>query len=77
MPRKPALTLTWNGVTKSYLDWALKTGVSADSIRSRIKQGWSVDEALTKGPQSRGNVAKTAADARWKRVKQEKAHEQS
>lgn len=68
MPRKPAQTLTWNGKTKSFLDWAMVTGLSADAIRSRLKEGWTVEKALTTKPLSRGKVAQRAAEARWNRT---------
>lgn len=45
--------LTFNGVTKTMMEWSMETGLNYDCIRARINDyGWSVEKALT--TQSRG-----------------------
>lgn len=38
-------------------DWAVETGIAADTIRYRIKQGWNPEWALTKIPKARKKIA--------------------
>lgn len=44
-PRK-FKTLTLNGVTKTYAEWALEKNVTVQLITTRLKLGWTVEEAL-------------------------------
>lgn len=45
--------LTFNGITKTMMEWSMETGLNYDCIRARINDyGWSVEKALT--TQSRG-----------------------
>ena len=39
--------LTFRGETLIVLDWAHKIGISVNTLRSRLKMGWSTDRALT------------------------------
>lgn len=38
--------LTVNGVTKTYTEWVEATGFDYNTIRCRIKRGWSPEEAI-------------------------------
>jgi len=49
-PRKEAITLSLNGVTKTRAQWAKELGVSDSAISARIKLGWSMERALTTPP---------------------------
>lgn len=42
--------LTANGVTDTVANWARKTGIGPKTIAYRIKNGWSVEQALTVTP---------------------------
>lgn len=39
--------LTFEGETRILNDWAKKTGIPSGSIRRRLKDGWTVEKALT------------------------------
>ena len=39
--------LTLDGNTKSVVEWSLETCLRSDTIRMRLKRGWSVERALT------------------------------
>jgi len=39
--------LTFNGETKLLLVWAEQLGISDKTLRTRIRDGWSVERALT------------------------------
>lgn len=41
------LELTYNGTTKPLAYWAEVTGVKHQTLRSRIKRGWTAERALT------------------------------
>lgn len=41
--------LTHNGATLSHSEWARKIGINRDTIRERLRNGWSVEMALMKG----------------------------
>lgn len=49
-PRASRMMLTHNGRTMSVSEWASETGLSYCLIRSRIRSGMSVQEALTSPP---------------------------
>lgn len=51
--------LTWNGETLTTAEWAERTGIERHTIGYRIRNGWSVEDALTI-PVSRSN--------RWRNV---------
>ncbi|MDE2095653.1 MAG: hypothetical protein KGL39_00220 [Patescibacteria group bacterium] len=40
-------TLTYNGETLCFTEWARRIGGTIDAIRGRIKRGWTVKDALT------------------------------
>ena len=39
--------ITFNGETKTLTDWSLSLGFSDDTVRRRLKDGWSIERALT------------------------------
>jgi hypothetical protein len=45
--RKGIKTITLGGVTDSLAAWAEASGVSASTLRGRIKRGWSKDQAIS------------------------------
>lgn len=40
-------TITYNGKTQTVLEWAKETGINRNTIRSRLRSGKSIEEALT------------------------------
>jgi hypothetical protein len=46
---KRAKTYTHDGRTLTLAEWALTTGLSKDTIYSRLHSGWSIERALTPG----------------------------
>ena len=40
--------LEYNGQTHTVAEWARITGISENTIRQRLRNGWSVDDALTR-----------------------------
>ena len=50
MAEKPVvMTLTANGVTRTYAEWAKVTGISEGTIRERVQElHWSSEDAVTK-----------------------------
>lgn len=42
--------ITYNGKTKTLQQWADETGINNSTISSRLKNGWSVESALTTPP---------------------------
>lgn len=45
----PALTITYQGETLTYRQWAERTGLSWFTIRERVSKGWPVEEVLRPG----------------------------
>lgn len=45
--RRTARIIEFNGEKKSLVEWSEITGLNPDTITERIKNGWSVEEALT------------------------------
>ncbi len=45
--RRNNVRLTFKGETASLAEWARRTGITVRIIRRRIKNGWSVERALT------------------------------
>jgi len=45
--RRVTKLLTLNGETASVSDWSQKLGISSDTIKWRIKHGWTTEQALT------------------------------
>lgn len=46
--------ITFNGQSKPLHEWALSIGISDQSLAKRIKNGWTIEDALTLPPQ-KGN----------------------
>jgi hypothetical protein len=46
--------LEFSGERLPLATWADRLGISQNSLRSRLNNGWSVDEALSMGPQKAG-----------------------
>lgn len=44
---KDAELLTYNGESLPHSEWAKRLGISRDTIRNRIKRGWTVEKAVT------------------------------
>lgn len=69
--RSTVLRLTHNGKTMNATQWATELGVSPNTLRSRLRIGWSVERALTEplGAQggSRGRQALHRGSAYRKR----------
>ncbi|MFF7550943.1 hypothetical protein ACFZCU_46175 [Streptomyces canus] len=40
--------LTWNGETKTIIEWAETLGVKAFTISARLRMGWTTEDALTR-----------------------------
>lgn len=49
--------LVVNGVTKTPAEWSLETGISRMTIHSRIKRGWSDEEAVSRPARPRKRTA--------------------
>ena len=48
----PATTVTWNGMTKTWIEWARWMGLEdvekgAATLRKRLKLGWSYEKIFT------------------------------
>ena len=46
--RRSNRLLTYNGVTKTMVEWAEEYGLSVGTLRDRLSYGWSIEECLTK-----------------------------
>ncbi len=46
--------ITFNGITQCLADWAIATGLKRVTIFRRLRDGWTIEDALTKGPQPPG-----------------------
>ena len=46
--RRCAHNLTFNGTTKTMLEWSNITGIDYFTLHKRIKHGWTTEDALTK-----------------------------
>jgi len=44
---KSSIMITYNGETKNISQWIKKLNVNAGLLRTRIKRGWSIEDALT------------------------------
>lgn len=49
--------ITLNGKTQTLAQWVKETGIKRDTIKKRIKYGWSIEDALTK-PVKKGKTMK-------------------
>ncbi|MGV9278035.1 hypothetical protein [Streptomyces griseosporeus] len=45
--RRNAVQLTYQGRTLVLAQWAAKLGINDNTLRNRIRSGWSVEQALT------------------------------
>jgi len=45
--RRSSLIITWNGKTKTVIQWAETIGVGPSTLYGRLRVGWSVERALT------------------------------
>ncbi len=61
--RGSVLQLTHNGRTMNATQWAKEMGISANTLRSRIRLGWSVARALTTPCGSQGGWRGSATKA--------------
>lgn len=52
--RSSVVMLTHAGACKSVADWARDLGISANTIRMRLRLGWSAERALTTPVSKRG-----------------------
>lgn len=43
-------TITFNGITKTLSDWADETGIKRRILSERLRDGWTIERALTKPP---------------------------
>lgn len=41
------IILTYNGVSKTLIDWSIETGINQSTLANRIKRGWNTERALT------------------------------
>ncbi len=48
-PGRKSQTLTLNGVTKTLSEWSICTGLAINTIRSRLRLGFPIEEALRPG----------------------------
>ena len=40
--------IDWNGKTQTIPQWAEEIGMQSETLRARLKYGWSVEDALTR-----------------------------
>lgn len=64
--KQRATKITFDGVTKTIPEWAREVGISYNSLRRRISEGWPIERCLTEprgksGPQS----VQTTCAAGW------------
>ena len=55
--RSTTVKLTYNGITLTRKEWAKKVGINEHTIKRRMYDGWSVEEALST-PANHGNKIK-------------------
>ena len=48
--------ITFNGETKTLVEWSEITGIGYGTLKSRIKAGWDVEEAFTREVRANGKV---------------------
>ncbi|MDF1600167.1 hypothetical protein PZ895_10300 [Mesorhizobium sp. YIM 152430] len=53
-PTRPnAIMATFNGETRSLLEWSRITGISRTTIGRRLDEGWTIEKALTTPPRGK------------------------
>ena len=50
--------IEFNGETHCIAEWAEITGIASQTINSRLRYGWTIDEALTIKPSHKNNIHK-------------------
>lgn len=45
--RSNSRNITWNGVTLCLSQWARKMGIGKETLRSRLRHGWTIEKALS------------------------------
>ena len=61
--RRTCVYVTINGETKTVVEWCKANGISAGTAFSRIKRGWSAEDAVTK--ESRGRCVLSKEDVMY------------
>lgn len=56
--RRNNRTLTFHGKTKTIAQWAVLKRITVETLRGRIRRGWSVDDALTLKVDRSKNISK-------------------
>ena len=56
--RRNNIQMSFNGETRCLAEWARLIGIKEDTLRMRVKRGWSYDKALTKPIRSAPTEAK-------------------
>lgn len=64
--RSSTVFLKLDGATNSVAGWAKRLGISANTIRARLKQGWTTERTLTEPVGARGGARGTKAAVRGK-----------
>lgn len=62
------VNLTFNGETLCLADWATKLNINYGTLWDRLKQGWSVERALTTPTLSNAESNRLALSARYKKT---------
>jgi hypothetical protein len=47
MPHSGVDVLTWNGETRTLIEWSQRTGLRVETLLRRCRKGWSVEQVLT------------------------------
>ena len=50
MPHSGVDVLTWNGETRTLMEWSQRTGIRVETLLRRCRKGWSVEQVLTTPP---------------------------
>ena len=50
MPHSGVDVLTWNGETRTLIEWSQRTGIRVETLLRRCGKGWSVEQVLTTPP---------------------------
>lgn len=51
--KRSNVSLTVNGITKTMTEWSEETGVSIQTMASRVKLGWNDERVVTQSPKSK------------------------
>jgi hypothetical protein len=69
--RRTANIIEANGVRRHLTEWATMLGASVETIRGRLRRGWSPEEAVTAPPFAHGGRGRHALCASTKQVTRE------